>query len=394
MPYRNLEESHAMTFLQQRLGFFLSNFDIQKNFCREAVGLVYREKNFIRFRLLRSNVEIVDDTFFKHASIYKHRPSHLIIAQIAEEIFVEHLHSQRFSDVADGLHPNVLILIRHFVGVGIQLAVGADDTVIVEVVVGIVVVVVVAAVGIVDFVQFGIRQIRHLVQFVERSGEILRIDVAVKGLIDEVPNVTTLILRIFADEFPIFLQSTARVTHRVVVFALNQRLCQAVVFAVSLTLGRRAIHRAVDVGVPTRFSCLFPLARTRLVSLFHPFVGCLEVRSVHRLVAERPHDDRRMVEMRRHVVLIALENLLGEGRFLGLGIVAILETVTFLIGLSRDVKPVFVAKVVPNRVVGIVARAHGVDVQSFHNLNVLNHPLTRHDIATVGVDFVAIRTLD
>ena len=210
-----------MTFLQQRLGFFLGNFDIQKNFCREAVGLVYREKNFIRFRLLRSNVEIVDDTFFKHASIYKHRPSHLIIAQIAEEILIEHLHSQRFSDVANGFHPNVLILIRHFIGVGIQLAVGTDDAVVVEVVIGIVVVVVVAAVGIVDFVQFGIRQIRHLVQFVERSGEILRIDVAVKGLIDEVPNIATLILWIFADEFPIFLQSTAGITHRVVVFALN-----------------------------------------------------------------------------------------------------------------------------------------------------------------------------
>ena len=55
-------------------------------------------------------------------------------------------------------------------------------------------------------------------------------------------------------------------------------------------------------------------------------------------------------------MLIALENLLGEGRFLGLGIVAILETVTFLIGLSRDVKSVFVAKVVPNRVVGIRSR--------------------------------------
>ena len=98
--------------------------------------------------------------------------------------------------------------------------------------------------------------------------------------------------------------------------------------------------------------------------------------------------------MRRHVVLVALQNLLGEGRLLGLGVVAVLEAVALLIGLSRDIKSVFVAEFVPNRVVGIVARAHSVDVQPLHNLNVLNHPLTRHHVAAVGVDFVAVRTLD
>ena len=60
--------------------------------------------------------------------------------------------------------------------------------------------------------------------------------------------------------------------------------------------------------------------------------------------------------------------------------------------LSCEVDTILVAQVIPARVVGIVAGAHGIDVQLLHNLDVLDHALHRDDIATVGVEFVAVGT--
>ena len=101
-----------------------------------------------------------------------------------------------------------------------------------------------------------------------------------------------------------------------------------------------------------------------------------------------------MIEVRAHVVLVALQNLLGKQRLLGLSLGAIAEAVALLVGFSGHVDTVFVAQVVPNGIIGIVAGAYGIDVQALHNLDILNHALTRNNIATVGIEFVAVGTLD
>ena len=62
-----------------------------------------------------------------------------------------------------------------------------------------------------------------------------------------------------------------------------------------------------------------------------------------------------MIEVRAHVVLVALQNLLGEERLLGLSLRTIAEAVALLIGLGGHVDTVFVAQVVPHGIVGIVA---------------------------------------
>ena len=82
-----------------------------------------------------------------------------------------------------------------------------------------------------------------------------------------------------------------------VVFALDERLLEVVVLAIVLTRPRGIVHRAEDIGVAAITMSLLPLAGTALVFGLHPVVGSLEVRTVNGLVAQRPNDDGRMIEV-------------------------------------------------------------------------------------------------
>ena len=179
-----------------------------------------------------------------------------------------------------------------------------------------------------------------------------------------------------------------------VVLALDKRLLVFVVLAVRLAVPRRVVHGAEDVGVAPVTTSLLPLAGTRLILGLHPIVGSLEVGAVDGLVAQRPHDDGRMVEVCTDIVLVALQYLLGEEGLLGFCILAVAESVALLISFCRHVDTVLVAQVIPNGVVRIVTGTDGVDVQALHNLDILNHALPTYHIAPVGVQFVAVSTLD
>ena len=101
-----------------------------------------------------------------------------------------------------------------------------------------------------------------------------------------------------------------------------------------------------------------------------------------------------MVEVSLHVVLVALQYLQGKhGLFRG-GIVAILKAMRRLVCLGHNVNAVLVAQVVPHRVVGIMARAHGIDVELFHYADVLHHTFAAHHVAAIGVYLMAVGTLD
>ena len=65
-----------------------------------------------------------------------------------------------------------------------------------------------------------------------------------------------------------------------------------------------------------------------------------------------------------------------------------------LVGLGSHVDAVLVAQVVPDGVIRIVACADGIDVQTLHDLYVLNHALAAHHIAPIGVKLMAVCTLD
>lgn len=101
-----------------------------------------------------------------------------------------------------------------------------------------------------------------------------------------------------------------------------------------------------------------------------------------------------MVEVLADVVLVALKDRLGEVGLAGFGVILVPETVALLVGFGHDIESVSVAKVIPQRIIGIVAGAHRIDVEALHHLDVLYHPLFGEQIAAVGVGLVAVDTLD
>ena len=62
----------------------------------------------------------------------------------------------------------------------------------------------------------------------------------------------------------------------------------------------------------------------------------------------------------------------------------------FDVGFVNQVDAIPVAQIVPARVVGVVAGAHGVDVELFHQLNVLDHGLHSDRVARVGIVLVPV----
>ncbi len=112
-------------------------------------------------------------------------------------------------------------------------------------------------------------------------------------MVNEVPDVSALILRILAHKIPIFLESTHGVAHCVSIFALYEWTL-IVVLGILFATFVVVIHRAEDVGLAV-LPGLFILHGACAVALLHPVVGFLEVRPVASFIAKTPHDYGRMV---------------------------------------------------------------------------------------------------
>ena len=268
--------------------------------------------------------------------------------------------------------PHVLIVVAHLVGMGIETAIGGDDTVAVEVVVGGGIAAVVATIG----------------------EDLFASDLALvaQTLIDEVPDIAALVFRMLADEVPVLLETAHRVTHGVGILALDQRT-GIVALGVFLAVLVAIVHRTEDIGLALT-TCLFVLHRARGVVGLHPVVALLEVRTVAGFVAQRPHDDRGVILKRHHIALLTLEVGLGIIVATGQCLLAVTHAVALDIGLGRQIEAVLVAEVVPAGIVGIVAGAYGIDIQIFHDLDILDHALYGDNVSAIGIEFMTIGTLD
>lgn len=161
------------------------------------------------------------------------------------------------------------------------------------------------------------------------------------------------------------------------IFALNQRLGR-IRRAVALAPPVVAVHRADDVGEVGRgleavVHRTLVVHRTRRVVGLEPLVAALEVGAHARLVAHRPDDDRGVVLVAARHALVALQVHPGILRLAGQRLLAVAHAVRLDVRLVEHVDAVAVAEVVPDGVVGIVARTHGVDVELLHDADILHH---------------------
>ena len=193
-------------------------------------------------------------------------------------------------------------------------------------------------------------------------------------LVNPIPYKTALQRRVPAYQVPILLETAARVAHCVGIFALYERLggvCAAGIIFHALVIG---IHGTEHVGKLILTGLLILHGAARVFGL-NPFIHGLEVRAETSLVAHRPEYDARVVEIALHIALVAFHVRLGVCRVFCKRLVAISHAVRLDVGLGNHVQPIAVAQLIPAVIVGIVARAHGVYIQLFHKLHVLQHTL-------------------
>ena len=151
------------------------------------------------FTTLRCNTVDIDvATVISWFTVHADADVKQSVVRLAEEILVIYRELAFLS--VHVLYPQVLIVVCHLVGMGIEAAVGGDYTVAVEVVVACGVSSVVTAVG-------------------EDTSPCDAAHVC-ETLVNEVPDISALILRIFPYHVPIFLESAHRVTHGVCILAL------------------------------------------------------------------------------------------------------------------------------------------------------------------------------
>ena len=211
-------------------------------------------------------------------------------------------------------------------------------------------------------------------------------------LVYEVPDITTLILRILADQIPILLESTHRVTHGVGILTLDVWL-GTIALAVAFALLVTYVHRTVDISLAV-ISATLILHRAGLVVSLDPIVSLFEVDAITTLITQAPYDDGRMIDERFDITLVALDMRYDILRELSERLLVISHTMRFQVCLGCDIQSVFIAEVVPARIIRIVTCTDSVYVELLHNLDVLNHALYANDISTIRINLMTVGTLD
>ena len=285
---------HQLVFLHQRLRLFQTEFD-RKQVLLAVVGWRLEALQADDLPALCRHHQLVHPALGKGFAVGQHRPSHVVIAQVAEEVLVIDLHLSLGKVLGRGM--DVLVAVLHLVGRGVVATVRSDEAVAVEVVVRSRIASVVASVG-EDFLAADGALVAH-------------------GLVDKVPDEAALQRGVLAIEVPVLLHAAHAVAHGVGILTLDEGLIG--VLSATFHLFVTSIHRAADIGV---FGFVFieatlVLHRTAGVVLLNPLVGGDEVGSHAGLVAHAPEDDGRVILEVEHVALVALHVSEGEGVVLG-----------------------------------------------------------------------------
>ena len=184
-------------------------------------------------------------------------------------------------------------------------------------------------------------------------------------------------------------QAPGTVAHGVTVLAVDARLGERMLAKV-VHLRNTGVHRGNDInGIGVAVLLVMDRTTIELVSLD---IHCTDVAAIAALVAHRPHNDAGVVALLHHQALNTVDVGRLPCRVVGdQGDIAdILEAVALHIGLGDQHDAILIAQLVEARVVGVVGRAHRVDVVLLHELQVAAHAIEAHGAALVIVVIVAV----
>ena len=303
------------------------------------------------------------------------KPLQLHVVESLKEVLVVNLKASFLQALIS--NPCILVVVAYLVGMWVQSAVGSNNTITVKVVVA--------------------GRIAAIVATISKYLLTSNLALIAHTLIYKVPDVTTLVVRLLANQVPVLFKATHRVTHSVGIFTLNQWLLNLTasyfalrVFLAPVVIG---IHRAVDICSALDTSTLI-LARTSLIVSLYPSVSLLKVCTIASLVTQTPHNNAGVVLIGNHVTLLTLNVSLLKIRTDSQSLLLITHTVALQVALSSQVDTILIAQVVPTWIVGIVTSTYGIDVQLLHNLDVLNHAVHTYDVTTIRIQFVTVGTLN
>ena len=226
-------------------------------------------------------------------------------------------------------------------------------------------------------------------------------------MVDPLPDEAALAARVALEQLLVVGEATRPVAHRVRVLAEQERhpapaRVQSRVVQRDLLptpdrvdLLVRGVHAAVDVDVAAG-PVVLVVQRARGIARARPRGHRRQVAPHPALVAERPHDDAR-------VVLVALDHPphAVDERVLPRRVVGRVpappqrhEPVRLEVALVDHVEPELVAEVEEARVRRIVAGAHRVDVVRLHQLDVAAHHRDRHGAAGERIELVPVDAVE
>ena len=220
-----------------------------------------------------------------------------------------------------------------------------------------------------------------------------------QALVHPVPYEAALHLLAGADDVEIFLEVAAAVAHGVGILAHDIGTSGILARGVFLHAANVGVHRTHDVG-DAPLHRLLELHGTGVVATFYPIVCGLEVGAVAAFVAETPYNHARMVFVALDESVLAVENRRFP-RFGGGGMHTRFHlgprrrpvAVNLDIGLVDKINAIAVAKLIPQRRLRVVARAHGVDIVLLHGADVFHHRLAIHYMSGTLVMFVQIHAM-
>ncbi len=363
--HRELRPGHLVARLGPRGGFGERETQRQPELRRRG-HVRHRERQGQRLAFAGRRRQPGQPALLHHLAVRRQRPGAVQVAQVGEEVLVHHLDPA--CRQVHRLHLNRLVDPLELPHAGVDRAVREDHAVDAE---GAVVgrVAVIAAIG--------------------KPGLAL-LGRATQALIDPVPDKGPAEARIALDDLPVLPEVPGAVAHRVSILAedegallagcrrhrhepLEIRVHRADHVHIGFVVGRFVVHRARGVvGVD-------PIGERRVV------------RPVARLVAHRPDHHAR-------VVLVALDHprapLHKGGQPRRVPARFIPDAVRLDVRLVDHVEAIFVAEIVPARIVGVVAGTHGVEVEALHQQDVLDHRRHTDRVARVGVVLVAVRAAE